>query len=192
MTRESWIVRKLREVASRLTSDAELQKDLLQEMLIHLLRVQTDLPNRTMSWYIKSCEFRARNYLKHGRSIDSIKRARNRIPLRQVNDDPHRDAFSPLDTIDPVDLQSELFTNEIVNLVMLNLTATQQEVFSLLMKGFRVREIARELHITHPAIIKHRRKIAHIASQFLEDSTAFEVVVGSNNGSKRNGRPRFS
>jgi len=168
-----------------------MQKDLLQEMFIHLIQAETKLPNRTLSWYIKSCEFHARNYLKHGRSIDSIKRARNSVPLGQMDDDPHRDTYWPLDTMDPVDLHSELFTQDIVDLVMLNLTDMQQQIFSLLMKGFRVREIARELHITHPAVIKHRKRIARIASEFLEDSTAFAVMNGSSNGSNGN-RLHFS
>ena len=36
---ENRIVKRLRGVAGKLTSDPELQKDLMQEMFIHLLRV---------------------------------------------------------------------------------------------------------------------------------------------------------
>ena len=180
MTGENRIVKQLRGVAARLTRDPEMQKDLLQEMFIHLIRVQTELPNHTLSWYIKSCEFHARNYLKLGRSIDSIKRARNCIPLGQLDEDPHRDIYTPLETMDPVDLHSELLTQDLVDLIMLNLTDMQQQIFSLLMKGFRVREIARELCITHPAVIKHRKKIARIANELLEDRMMLAVASGSN------------
>ncbi len=72
MTGESRIVRQLRGVAAKLSADTELQKDLLQEMFIHLVRIEAELPGHTPSWYIKSCEFHARNYLKHGRSVDSL------------------------------------------------------------------------------------------------------------------------
>lgn len=192
MTAENCIVKQLRGVASKLTRDPEMQKDILQEMSIHLIQAQTELPDRTVSWYIKSCEFHARNYLKHGRSIDSIKRARNSVPLVQLDGDRHRDAYCLLETMDPVDLRGELSTKDIVDLVMRNLTDMQQQILSLLMKGFRVREIARELHISHPAVIKHRKKIARIASEYLEDSTAFAVVNGSSHSSNGNGRLHLS
>ena len=185
MTGENRIVKQLRGVASKLTRDAEMQKDLLQEMFVHLIQVQSCLPNRTASWYIKSCEFHARNYLKHGRSIDSIKRARYSVPLGQLEEDVHRDAYSPVDSMDPVDLQSELLTQDLVDSIMLQLTDTQQLIFSLLLKGFRVREIARQLHVTHPAVIKHRKKIARIANQFLEERAEYEPAIAGNTNSHR-------
>ena len=141
-------------------------------MFVHLVKVRTELPDRTSSWYIKSCEFRARNYLKHGRSIDSIKRSRNGVPLGQIYDDSDGQVYCFIEAMDPVDLQSELYTKDIVDLVTLQLSDTQQQIFFLLMKGFRIREIARELHISHPAVIKHRKKIARIANEFIEDRAA--------------------
>jgi RNA polymerase sigma factor (sigma-70 family) len=180
---ENRIVEQLRGVAARLTRDSEMQKDLLQEMFIHLIQVQGEQPNHTLSWYVKSCEFHARNNLMHGRSVDSLKRARNCIPLGQWDDDPHRDFYSPLETMDPVDLHSELFTKDLVDLIMPRLTDKQQQIFCLLMKGFRVREIARELCITHPAVVKHRKKIARIANEFLGDRIALAVASSSANGS---------
>jgi len=175
VTGENRIVKQLRGVAAKLTSDLELQKDLLQEMFIHLVRVQAELPKRTLSWYIKSCEFQARNCLKHGRSIDSPKRASNLVPLGQVSNDPGSNTFLLVDPIDPIDLQSELITNDIVDLITLQLTDTQQQIFFLLIRGLGVREIARELRITHPAVIKHRRKIARIALDLLRDTDSGQV-----------------
>jgi len=170
VTGENRIVRQLRGVAAKLTSDFELQKDLLQEMFIHLVRVQAELPKRTLSWYIKSCEFQARNYLKHGRSIDSPKRAGNLVPLGQVCNDPAGNAFLLFEPVDPIDLRGELITNDIVDLIALQLTDTQQQIFFLLIRGLGVREIARELRITHPAVIKHRKKIARIAIDLLRET----------------------
>jgi RNA polymerase sigma factor (sigma-70 family) len=178
VTDENRIVKQLRGVASKLTSDPELQKDLLQEMFVHLVKVRTELPDRTTSWYIKSCEFRARNYLKHGRSVDSIKRARNCVPLGQLYDDPDGQMYYFVEAMDPVDLQGELYTKDIVDLVTLQLSDTQQQIFFLLMKGFRVREIARELHMSHPAVIKHRKKIARIANEFINDRDGCGVAAG--------------
>ncbi len=180
MTGENRTLKQLRGVAAKLTRDLELQKDLLQEMFIHLVRVQVELPARTPSWYIKSCEFHARNYLKHGRSVDSLKRARNLIPFGQVSDDADGKILFLLDPADPIDLHSELVTQDIVNLIMLRLTDTQQRIFFFLIHGLGVREIARELGITHPAVIKHRKKIARIAGELLrERETDSSAALGT-------------
>jgi len=44
-------------VASKLTPDRELQKDLMQEMLLHLLRIQNAKPGKTEGWYIRAVSF---------------------------------------------------------------------------------------------------------------------------------------
>jgi len=179
---ENRIVKRLRGVAGKLTSDPELQKDLMQEMFIHLLRVQVECPKRTLSWYIKSCEFQARNWLKHGRSVDSLKRARSLVSLGQDSEDDGCNRERCVDAADPVDLEGELITQDIVNLIVPQLTETQQHILFLLMKGFRVREIAREMSISHPAVIKHRKRIARIAHEFLTESSRLPCSAGNGNG----------
>lgn len=159
----------MRGVAAKLTSDNELQKDLLQEMFIHLLQVEANLPGHTPSWYIKSCEFHARNCLKHGRSVDSLKRSKNLVPLGQNYDDGEGHIFCFLDAVDPLDVLSEVMTRDIVDLVVSQLSETQRKVLYSLMKGMGVREIAREMGVSHPAVIKHRRKIARIANDFIHE-----------------------
>src|ERR1035438_340362 len=72
---ENHIVRQLHGIAEKLTADPDLQKDLMQEMFVHLVRIQTAEAGQALSWYLKSCEFHARNYLKPGRRIDSLKRS---------------------------------------------------------------------------------------------------------------------
>jgi DNA-directed RNA polymerase specialized sigma24 family protein len=170
VTGENRVVSQLRGVAAKLTYDVELQKDLLQEMFIHLVRVEVELPGHTPSWYIKSCEFHARNYLKHGRSIDSLKRSKNLIPLGQCYEDVDGHVFCFIDVADPLDVLSEVMTKDIVDLVMPRLTEMQQEILLSLMNGMGVREVARELGISHPAVIKHRRRIARIAGEFIRET----------------------
>lgn len=171
------IVGNLRAVACKLTRDQELQKDLMQEMFVHLVQVRTRTPNQTESWYIKSCEFHARNVMKLGRSIDSLKRARNGVPLTHTLSDSGNDHESSVTAVDPVDLEGELMTKDIVNLLLPHLSNTQKEILFLLMKGFGVRETGRRLGISHPAVIKHRRKIARIARDLLDESMSV-VQVG--------------
>lgn len=168
MVEDNQIIKQLRGVAVRLTGDHELQKDLVQEMFIHLVRVETELPERTLSWYLQSCLFRARNYLALGRSVDSIKRRNNLVPLGYSDDGDDSDYFC-LDAVDPIDLHSELITRDIVDQLLPRLTDVQQHILFRLMHGFGVREIARELCVSHPSVIQHRKKIARIAFCLLQD-----------------------
>jgi DNA-directed RNA polymerase specialized sigma24 family protein len=165
---ENHVVKQLRGVASKLSSNHELQKDMMQEMLEHLNRIQYLRPRRTNSWYIKSCEFHVRNHLKVGRSIDSLKRAGNGVPLHPLGDG--RLMEEGVQPVDPCDLQAEVITNDIIALLVLQLTETQKEILVLLMKGLGVRETARELGVSHPAVLKHRKKIARIAKLIIGDS----------------------
>ncbi len=170
---ENKIVRQLRGIASKLTADGELQKDLMQEMFVHLVQVQSAEAGQTPSWYMKSCEFHARNYLKLGRSIDSIKRARNGVPYDETPSDDGGHASNgtrPAHSVGQIEIQGEIITNDIVNLIVPRLSDKQQQILFLLLKGCGVRETAREIGITHPAVIKHRKKIARVAREFLQES----------------------
>ncbi len=171
-TGDNQILRQLQGVAYKLTSDHELQKDLMQEMFVHMVQMRTREPGKTLSWYIKSCEFHARNHLKLGRSIDSHKRAKNGISLDGASEEHSATVEHDIQVAASIDLYGELITNDLVDLIMPHLTESQQKTMLLLMKGMGVREIARELGITHPAIIKHRKKIARVAREFLNETSA--------------------
>ena len=177
MTGENKVIKQLRAVACKLTSDYELQKDLVQEMFVHLVQVQANLPGRTSSWYIKSCEFHARNYLKLGRSIDSHKRSRNRVVLGTSYENRVPKSEDGVQIADPIDVHGEVITNDVVDHILPHLSDTQQQTLFLLMKGFGVREVARQLGISHPAVIKHRKKIARVAAELMREHN---VAVGGN------------
>jgi RNA polymerase sigma factor (sigma-70 family) len=176
LTGESRTVEQLRWIAARLSVDRELRKDLMQEMFMHLVQQEANRPGQTRSWYIQSCRFRARTYLNHGRSVDSIKRGKNLVSLGQSDYGDDRYDFCH-DLTDPIDLRSELITRDILALLLPHLTDIQQRILFLLMHGFGLREIGREIHISHPMVIKHRKKIALIASDLLTDA----VCIGSRN-----------
>lgn len=170
VTGENRVIQQLRGVAAKLTWDCELQKDLLQEMFVHLVRTEVELPGHTPSWYIKSCEFHARNYLRHGRSIDSLKRSKNLVPFGFSNEEADGHSFCIGDAVDPVDVLGEVMTRDILELVVSHLSEMQQKILLLLVAGMGVREIARELGVSHPAVIKHRRKIARVANHFVHEA----------------------
>ncbi|HXI84521.1 MAG TPA: hypothetical protein VNL17_10585 [Verrucomicrobiae bacterium] len=179
MIEDHQIVKQLHGIAARLTSDLDLQKDLIQEMFIHLVQAEAERPGQTLSWYLQGCHFRARGYLDRGRSINSIKRSNNLVPLDQGDDDGDGGLGAWLETPDPIDLRSELITRDIVDLLVPRLTAMQQQILFLLMHDFGVCEVARELRVSHPAIVRHRKEIARTASALLADSAG----IGSRNAS---------
>jgi RNA polymerase sigma factor (sigma-70 family) len=188
---ENPIVKQLHGIAARLTGDPNLQKDLMQEMFVHFVRVQTYEPGQTPGWYLKSCEFHARNYLKLGRSIDSPRRARNGVSYdaapRGHDDEPRGGGVPSSPLVSQIEIQGELITNDILNLILPHLSDRQQQVLFLLMKGCGVREAARELGVTHPAVIKHRKRIARIARELLQESKGIGVAAAIRNGTGNNG-----
>lgn len=167
------VYKRLREIAARLTCDLELQKDLVQEMYVHLLRVREERPANTLSWYLRSGEYHARNWLRQGRSIDSHKRIHSRVALDGENDE---DGFSleqqlaARSALPSNPLQNEVIANEACDLIAARLSETQQRIVSLLMQDYGVREIAAKLGISHPAVIKHRKRIAEISREVLNES----------------------
>jgi len=88
----------LRKIVSRLTLDHALQKDMLQECLVCLWRVECEKPGRTRSWYLQNCRFTPSIGFASGRSVDSPKRARG-------------DKLISLDAIDCGDVLDEHHTN---------------------------------------------------------------------------------
>jgi DNA-binding NarL/FixJ family response regulator len=185
---ENVIVRQLRGIAAKLTANAELQKDLMQEMFLHLAHVETVEAGQTLSWYLKGCEFHARNYLKSGRSVDSLKRTHNVVSFDRVlsNEDGHDNNGAEPQPLGPIQIQGEMLSADVVNQIVPRLTDMQQRVLFLLLKGYGVREAAREIGITHPAVIKHRKKIARIAREFLNEheDTSVPVHKAENNSDR--------
>jgi hypothetical protein len=152
----------------------------MQEMFLHLVRIQTAEAGQALSWYLKSCEFHARNYLKPGRRIDSLKRSGNGVPDEEAsavdNGEPRGNgaAYSPAAVA--IEIQGERITNDIVNRIVPRLSDMQQQILFLLMKGCGVRETGREVGITHPAVIKHRKKIARVARELLQESAVVDLA----------------
>ncbi|MSR65691.1 MAG: sigma-70 family RNA polymerase sigma factor [Verrucomicrobiae bacterium] len=178
------VQKKLRGVAAKMTADPELQKDLVQEMWPHLLQVQRDQPDKTFGWYLKSCEFRARNFLRLGRSIDSYKRSTKAVrPVPGQDCDNgefyHEEFFNRLENGHPHAARREFIRDDMLQLITPRLSERQRTILTSLMEGSGVREVARQLGISHPAVIKHRRKIASIAREFLAESTSASASCGS-------------
>jgi DNA-binding NarL/FixJ family response regulator len=87
-----------------------------------------------------------------------------------------------------MEIEGEIITSDIVNLIVPRLSETQQQILFLLLKGCGVRETAREIGITHPAVIKHRKKIARIASELLHESENVGATVAAHTNAAGNGK----
>jgi DNA-directed RNA polymerase specialized sigma24 family protein len=144
-----------------ITTDASLRDDLMQEALIHLWLMQARRPGQTRSWYLQSCRFHLRHYLAAGRSIDSVKRRHCRLE-QQVSEDEE-----PIS--EPSDSGNSVFTSvcarELLRVLSNHLEPHEQAVLNCLADGLGTREIGRELKISHPMVIRHRRKIAGLVTR---------------------------
>jgi DNA-directed RNA polymerase specialized sigma24 family protein len=149
----------LRQMIRRLTPNAALRDDLLQEALVHLWLTETRRPDQTRSWYIQSCRFHLQHYLSCGRSIDSAKRWRDQLPINDSFEDNHASA-------EPADSGNSVFTcvsaREIIELLAPQLTVQGQAVLHCLADGLGPREIGRKLKLSHTMVIRYRRKIASL------------------------------
>lgn len=131
------------------------ENDLYQEMCLYLWQEYSEgLPIGINEAYaIKGCEFHILNYLRKGRK-----------KFRFVSiDEPISEEGETLKDIIPApqdmflsDLDSKLTIDDIRNK---GLTIKESEVFSLLIKGYTVREVAAEIGISHVMVVKYKKKI---------------------------------
>jgi DNA-directed RNA polymerase specialized sigma24 family protein len=146
----------------RLTSNAALRQDLLQEALVHLWLTQSRRPGQTRSWYLQSCKFHLQHYLASGRSIDSAKRRASQL---YFGDSPEDGEGFP----DEADAGNTVLTwvsaREIMSLLARHLSPSEKAVLDHLANGLGPREIGRELRISHTLVIRHRRRIASLLTR---------------------------
>jgi hypothetical protein len=179
---ENLLMRGLHGIASGLTSNPNEQKNLMREMLAHFVRVRGLTPGQTLGWYFRSCEGHAREYLKLNRNIE---------PQDEFcfvgNDRSGLDPRPAPPSVGPIELEGQRITSEVLDLFLPLLSDMSQQVLFLLMQGRGVREAGRQLGISHPAVIKHRKKIAHIAREFLQQPPGISAAVAVPHGASANG-----
>ena len=153
---------QLGKVVVRLTSNPALREDLMQEALIHLWQIQEQNPGQTRNWYLQNCRFHLLHYLALGRSLDSPKRRASQVhPLEQEEElDDWLDRFEGSDSV----LQDVSARDILASLAKL-LSQREMSILEWLAEGLGTREIAKRLGISHPMVIKHRRKIAALAKK---------------------------
>jgi RNA polymerase sigma factor (sigma-70 family) len=154
---------RLGKVVVRLSSNPTLREDLMQEALINLWQVQEQNPGQTKNWYVQNCRFHLLHYLATGRSIDSPKRRASQVqppPPDEDQGDWWDCCFENADTV-----LADVSAREMVSALSKLLSAREMVILHWLSEGLGVREIAKRLGISHPMVIKHRRKIAALAQK---------------------------
>lgn len=147
-------------IAYRLTSDVTLREDLIQEAMVHLWLLEERRPGQSRSWYLQNCKFHLQNHIVAGRSVDSLKRRKGRVLF--AGECEELGPFSSALELDDA-LFAQVSARDIIAALSSELTIFQQSVLNHLAEGLRAREIAARLNVSHPTVIKHRRKIAALA-----------------------------
>jgi RNA polymerase sigma factor (sigma-70 family) len=168
MVEVNQLISELKRVATRLSTDGETQRDLVQEMYVHFMTQTSQDPDKHVSWYVKGCEFHARNYLRRGRSVDSPKRSRGKVLLRI--DQEEQGFANPTEAMESESMTTDgtLYSHDVIEQIKPMLSDRQQEILTRLVQGQGVRQIGRDLGISHVAVIKHRRKIAKVAGTVMQ------------------------
>ena len=143
-------------IVCRLSADPAVRDDLMQEALVHLWLLEERRPGQRPSWYLQSCKFHLQNFIALGRSVDSPKRRRGRITFAEGEESlPENNGDdSVLAQVSARDIFAQLCGR---------LTPFEKAILNHLAEGMGAREIAQRLEVTHPTVLKYRRRIAALA-----------------------------
>jgi DNA-directed RNA polymerase specialized sigma24 family protein len=154
------VQRLLGGLVDRMVGDTGFQEDMLQEALIHLWRLEERRPGQSLAWYLQGCRYHIQNWLRLGRSVDSVKRS-SACVLDAAADDDSEELLAQLG-IDSL-FWDEVSANDIISLLSGLLDSQQREVLFCLVDGLSARETAKRLNASHTWVGKCRRKIAVLA-----------------------------
>lgn len=159
---DSAVRERLDRMVRRLTSNTALRADLHQEALICLWQTQIQKPAQSSNWHLRNCRFHLLHYLSLGRSVDSPKRRACQVHPSGQEEEDLMDQFEGSNIV----LQ-EVSASDILALLSRVLSPREKRIVHWLVEGLGTREIARQLNISHPMVVKHRRKIAALAAKLM-------------------------
>ena len=177
---------RLSKIVSKLTTSVVLREDLMQEALTHLWQKESRLPGQTKSWYLQSCKFHLQHYLQAGRSIDSGKRRKGQVHIDHDEESGDLFAFGVTESV----AFSHASEREAVTWLWARLQPMEQIVLSQLTEGWGIRDIARQLSVSHPTVIKSRRKIAGLLKRlgFVGICIGLTSLGGTRDGNINSGK----
>jgi RNA polymerase sigma factor (sigma-70 family) len=139
----------------KLSNDPNQYEDLLQEALLCYWQAVASNPGQTASWYRQRCRFCIHDYLRKGRSVDSLKHNRSACSIDEVAEH---------DSTPDGDIFQEICERDLFDELTRRLDPAEQRTLRLLREELTLREIAQALHISHVAVIGRRRHIAATAA----------------------------
>ncbi|NQU10885.1 hypothetical protein HQ590_08855 [bacterium] len=151
------IIDALREVAVRLTPNSLARNELLQEIAAHLVRLRHRVPGRPDEWYLSACELHARVWLRRWRH------AQRRAAAGAAT----TEAVGANGADDPLGVLDKVIAHGLEQNVRRRLTPRQAEILDHVLAGHGLREIGRQLGVSHVAVIKLRNKVARTGRQLL-------------------------
>ena len=143
-------------IVCRLSSVPAVREDLMQEALVHLWLLEEQRPGQRPSWYLQSCKYRVQNFIAAGRSVDSPKRQAGKVHYS----DADQEELLGSQTETEAGFYALVNARDIFSLLFGRLTPFERAILNHLAVGLGAREIAKRLEVTHPTVIKYRRKIA--------------------------------
>lgn len=143
-------------IARTLTRDPNLYDDLAQEGAISFWLSLVNDSGQTVSWHLCRCRSHMRDYLRCGRSLDSVKRRFLRIQAEGPADDNEEEAlYLEEDTV-----RRDVMFLDTFNEISRRLHPCEREMLTLIAQELRASEIARTLNLSRTAICKRMKKIA--------------------------------
>lgn len=129
------------------------EEDLYQEMCLYLWQNYANgLPiGINEAYVIKACEFHIQNFLRKGRPKTSISSLEGLISKGSLT------LGEILEKTDPESQTDYKLTVD--NIKSIGLSDKERIVVSCLLKGYTVREIAKEMSCSHVMVIKHKKNI---------------------------------
>jgi DNA-directed RNA polymerase specialized sigma24 family protein len=144
--------------------DPSLHDELVQELIIHLWQTEAARPDQTPSWYRRSCFLHLLDMLRHGRSLDSLKRRHRALPWPEeaVDSETQPASFLPVAEEDPF---SHISVHDALHELRSNLASREQAVLALVTQEFTVDEIALRLNLSHATVCASTARIRATATQ---------------------------
>jgi DNA-directed RNA polymerase specialized sigma24 family protein len=172
----------LMQLVNRVTRDAALRQDLMQEALLHLWLIETKRPGQTLSWYLQSCRFHLQHYLASGKSVDSGKRREGKL---QFAFDSETGEGVPEQSDSGNSVITSVSARELIFLLSRQLRPQEKAVLDCLADGWGAREIGRKLKISHTMVIRYRRRIATLLKRLESPHEFFDREKDNGNGHLR-------
>jgi DNA-directed RNA polymerase specialized sigma24 family protein len=151
----------LRRIINKTELCPQGRKDLLQEALVYLWSREEQHPGQQLAWYLRAVKFYLKDIRRSGRSVDSPKRRGAQVGFSNQWLE-HAASAGGLRSDDGI--HSEINARDTFCLLAGRLGRMDRIILGLLANGLGIRDIAYMLGLSHTFVVRHRRRIAKLAT----------------------------